>query len=261
MTTSLGITVAPEDGVAATKLMKHADLALYRAKQHGRNTYRFFIEEMNQRAAQCLQLENELRVALERDQFMLYYQPLVHLPDRRVVGLEALLRWHHPQRGILHPAQFISVAEQTGLILPLGEWVLSQVCQDQLRLRDVKPDLGRVMVNLSPRQFHDPKLLQTLPRLFTETGCAAGWLGLEIPEHLLMTENKNAIKVLARLRDLGISLAIDDFGKGFSSLSGLKRLPIDTLKIDPSLLRDIAVNTNDRAISAALIKPRPSAGA
>jgi EAL domain-containing protein (putative c-di-GMP-specific phosphodiesterase class I) len=170
-----------------------------------------------------------------------------------VVGLEALVRWDHPERGILHPDQFISVAEQTGLIVPLGEWILSQVCQDQLRLRDIKPDLGRIMVNLSARQFQDPKLLQILPRLFTETGCAAGWLGLEITEHLLMTETKNAIKVLARLRDLGISISIDDFGKGLASLNCLKRLPIDSIKIDHSLVRDMAVNTNSQAISATLI--------
>jgi diguanylate cyclase (GGDEF)-like protein/PAS domain S-box-containing protein len=253
ITISLGITVAPDDGHETHKLMKHVDLALYRAKQQGRNTYRFFVEDMNRQALQRLTLEYELHQALEQERFTIHYQPVVHLVDRHVVDLEALVRWHHPELGLVAPDQFIKVAEQTGLILPLGEWILSQVCRDQALLRNAYPELGRVMVNLSSRQFLDPSLLQFLARLFTETGCDAKWLGLEITEELLMKESKKGLKVLTLLQDLGIALSIDNFGKGYSSLSYLKQLPIDSLKIDRSFAGNIAENVHNQSITSALI--------
>ena len=253
VTTSLGITVAPNDGIGAGKLMKHVDLALYRAKQQGRNTYRFFVEEMNRHTLQRLELEHKLHQALEQDRFTLYYQPVVHLADQRVVDLEALVRWHHPEQGIVAPDRFINVAEQTGLILPLGEWILSQVCRDQALLRGTYPKLERVTINLSSRQFLDPSLLKFLPLLFSETDCDANWLGLEITEEMLMKDAKRCLKVLTLLHDLGIALSIDDFGKGYSSLSYLKQLPIDNLKIDRSFVGHIDENIHNQSVTSALI--------
>jgi diguanylate cyclase (GGDEF)-like protein/PAS domain S-box-containing protein len=253
VTTSIGITLAPDDGRDPQTLMKNADLAMYRAKERGRDTHQFFSDDMNTRAMERLVLENELRVALRSDQFALYYQPKVQLDTGRVVGLEALVRWHHPERGLLPPDTFIQVAEESGLIVGLGEWSLREACRQLSILHELDGEPVHVAVNLSARQFADPGLRKLVNRALTESSLAPRWLELEITETMLMEDIEEAILTLDALQDLGVALAIDDFGTGYSSLNYLKRLPIDHVKVDRSFVSDIPRNADDMAITAAVI--------
>ena len=253
VTTSIGITLTPDDGRDPQTLMKNADLAMYRAKERGRDTYQFFSDDMNTRAMARLILENELRVALRRDQFALHYQPKVQLDTGRIVGLEALLRWHHPERGLLPPDAFIQIAEESGLIVALGEWSLREACRQLSSLHQLNGELVHVAVNLSARQFADPGLHHLVEQALTESSLAPRWLELEITETMLMEDIEEAILTLDALRELGVALAIDDFGTGYSSLNYLKRLPIDHVKVDRSFVSDIPRNVDDMAITAAVI--------
>jgi EAL domain-containing protein (putative c-di-GMP-specific phosphodiesterase class I) len=230
-----------------------ADTAMYRAKEQGRNTFRFYAAEMNLRALERLTLENALRHALERNELLLYYQPSVELRDGRIAGAEALLRWRHPEWGLIAPARFIPLAEETGLILPIGEWVLRAACEQAQMWQDQGISPLRVAVNLSARQFQQPDLAGLVGRTLAQAGLQASCLELEITESLLMNDLESAVTTLRTLKAMGVQFAIDDFGTGYSSLSYLKRLPLDRLKIDRSFVCDITTDPDDAAIAQAVI--------
>lgn len=250
---SIGITMAPDDGRDASALSKNADLAMYHAKEQGRNRYQFYSDDMNQRAIQRLLLETELRQAMHNQHFMLYFQPQIDLKSMAVIGMEALIRWIHPENGLIPPDQFIPMAEETGLIVPIGVWVLQQSCALAQRL-SIEHDLKlSVAVNLSARQFRDPGLLEAVSQALAEAGLPAQQLELEITESMLMDDIEHAIDILQRLKGLGVALSVDDFGTGYSSLAYLKRLPIDSIKVDKSFVRDIPLDKSDMEITAAVI--------
>lgn len=255
ITTSIGITIGLDDADDANTLLKNADLAMYRAKAHGRDNYQFFSNEMNVELTRQLALEGELRQALQQNQFQLYFQPQMDLKENRLTGYEALLRWVHPQKGFIPPSEFIPVAEDSGLILPIGEWVLRTACEHIRLFREqgLLPENGHIAVNLSPRQFHDPNLLTVIRDLLQTTGIQSRELEIEITESLLMDNVESTIITLNELKDLGIILAIDDFGTGYSSLNYLKRLPIHILKVDRSFVMDIPHDADDMEITAAVI--------
>ncbi len=253
LTVSMGVSLFPRDGNDPATLLKHADAAMYRAKDEGRNVFQFFTQELSISAFERLTLETALRHALERNQLELYYQPQYALGDGHLVGAEALLRWNHPDFGIVSPDKFIPVAEESGLILPIGEWVLRRACSDAKRWRDAGRHLGRVAVNISAVQIQRGNIVATVQQALHDTGLPAAALELEITESVIMQRPEHASRVLHRLRNLGITIAIDDFGTGYSSLSQLKRLPVDRLKIDRSFVRDVVVDSDDEAIVRAVI--------
>jgi EAL domain-containing protein (putative c-di-GMP-specific phosphodiesterase class I) len=250
---SLGIALAPEDGEDVATLIKHADMAMYKAKDQGRNGFRFYSAEMNVKAMERMILESGLRRALERDEFFLCYQPQLDLRSNTLVGMEALLRWKHPDLGLLAPNSFIPLAEETGLIVPIGEWVLRTACRQNKAWQDAGFPCLKVAVNLSARQFRQQNLLQVVLQALQESGLSPEWLELELTESTIMTNPDEALEVLRHLKALGITLAIDDFGTGYSSLSYLKLFPIDSLKIDRTFIRDLTTNRNDAAIAEAII--------
>ena len=253
ITTSIGISLYPYDGTDADTLLKNADTALYRAKEQGRNNYQLYTPAMNARAFERLAMENSLRKALERQQFLLHYQPQVDIVTGKIVGMEALVRWQHPDLGLVYPAEFIPLAEETGLIVALGEWVLRTACaQNRLWQRAGLPQLS-VAVNLSARQFQHHGLVDTIARILRETGIDPRTLEMEITETIAMQNADFTNVVLRHLKDMGVHVAMDDFGTGYSSLSYLKKFPIDTLKIDQSFVRDIHTDPNDAAIANAVI--------
>ena len=253
ITTSIGIALYPYDGEDTDTLLKNADTALYRAKEQGRNNYQLYTPAMNARAFERLALENSLRKALERREFLLHYQPQVQLLSGQITGTEALLRWQHPDLGLVYPAEFIPLAEETGLIVSLGEWVMRTACvQNQAWQRAGLPPMT-VAVNLSARQFQHHDLVETVQRILKETEMAAQWLELEITESIAMQNADYTIVVLRELKDMGIQISMDDFGTGYSSLSYLKKFPIDTLKIDQSFVRDLNSDPSDAAIAKAVI--------
>ncbi|MBI2295801.1 MAG: EAL domain-containing protein, partial [Betaproteobacteria bacterium] len=250
---SIGISCYPHDGSDPQTLLKNADAAMYRAKEAGRDTYRFFAAEMHTVALDLLVMTNNLRLALERDELLLHYQPVVDLASGKVTALEALLRWKHPELGMIPPVRFIPVAEDSGLIVPIGEWVLKQACA-QMKAWEAKGIAPRrIAVNLSARQFKQKDLPQHIAAILDETGLAPQRLELEITESMVMQDPAEAEKVLGQLHEMGIALAIDDFGTGYSSLSYLKRFPIDFLKIDRSFVRDIPGSPDDVAIARAIV--------
>lgn len=252
---SIGITLTPEDSSDANTLMKNADMAMYKAKEMGRNTYQFFSEEMNRSVLEHIELENELSEALATGQFVLTYQPKVSLFNFSLTGLEVLLRWQHPERGLIAPDRFIPIAEESGQILAIGQWVLEQACLQMGALRQEFTFLqtAKVAVNLSSRQFSDSKLLERIKSALEAAQLPANNLELEITESTLMEDVEGAIEIMQKMKQLGISIAIDDFGTGYSSLSYIKRFPIDVLKVDRSFVMDIPADQNDMAITAAVI--------
>lgn len=253
LSASIGIALFPGDGAEVDTLLKHADTAMYGAKEAGRHTYRFFVPEMNARATQRLQMENDLRRALERNELVLHYQPQIEAATGRPYGCEALVRWVHPQRGMVPPDHFIPLAEETGLIAPLGEWVLREACHQQVRWRAAGlPDLI-VAVNISALQFRKRDFVPMVARMLEETGADPACLELEITESALMAPDEDLHARLQDLVDLGLTLALDDFGTGYSSLSYLKRLPIARLKIDRSFVDDLPGNAEDAAVTAAAL--------
>jgi diguanylate cyclase (GGDEF)-like protein/PAS domain S-box-containing protein len=253
VTASIGISLYPEDGVDAESLVKNADTAMYRAKEQGRDNYQLYTPAMNARAVERLALENSLRQALARKELLLHYQPLLDLGTGRVHGVEALLRWQHPERGLVPPSDFISIAEVTGLILPMGFWILRTACAQARAWHDLGHPNLTVAVNLSARQFSQPDLGGQVKQALEETGLPARYLDLEITETNAMQNAEATIHTLRELKALGVRVSIDDFGIGYSSLNYLKRLPIDTLKIDQSFVRDITTDPDDAAIATAVI--------
>jgi diguanylate cyclase (GGDEF)-like protein/PAS domain S-box-containing protein len=250
ITASVGIAAFPGDGADAETLIGAADAAMYRAKQSGRNAYQFFTAEINQRSRARAQMGIELRRALEREEFMLVYQPKYTLADRRMCGAEALLRWRHPERGLVSPAEFIPVLEETGLIVPVGEWVIGRACED---LKTSLKNLP-VAINLSARQFRQPDLHERIRTLVQAAGVDPALIELEITESQLMQDPDNAIRVMRALCDAGIRLAIDDFGTGYSSLAYLTRFPVSALKVDRSFVKDMASDKADATIVRTIIE-------
>ncbi|GGC08894.1 hypothetical protein GCM10011352_39080 [Marinobacterium zhoushanense] len=253
VTVSIGITLIGIDAMDVSSLLRNADLAMYRAKHIGRNTYQFYSPEMNAEARRALTLEHDLRQALDRNELKLVYQPQIDLLSGNLVGMEALLRWEHPIEGPISPSEFIPMAEETGLIIPIGRWVLLQACRQALRIRGSIGDHFRVAVNLSARQFDDLGLHATVATVLRETGLPAEALELEITEGLMMDNFTHSVEVLRKLRHLGVTLAIDDFGTGYSSLSYLKKMPVQVLKIDRSFVQDIPDDRDDVAITSTII--------
>jgi diguanylate cyclase (GGDEF)-like protein/PAS domain S-box-containing protein len=254
VTASVGIGLYPHDGVDAQSLLKNAGAALYRAKQQGGNNFQFYTADMNERALKRLALENSLRSALERREFAVYYQPQVNINTGRVVGMEALVRWRHPELGLVSPSEFIPLAEDTGLIAPIGEWVLRTACAQTKAWLDCGFAPLHIAVNLSPRQFQQPDLLSMIERHLKETGLDPRYLELEVTESSVMKNPESAISTLRELKAMGIKISIDDFGSGYSSLSYLKHLPIDVLKIDQSFVTDMTTDPKDAAIVMATIQ-------
>ena len=250
---SIGITVFPDDGDAPGTLIMNADAAMYRAKEQGRDNFQFFTREMNERALARVQMESQLRRAIERSEFILHYQPRIDLATGTICGFEALLRWNHPDRGVVSPAEFIPVLEDTGLILPVGEWVIGEACRRMVEWRRAGLSVPPVAVNLSARQFQQKDLESSVRRIVAETGADATLLQFEITESLLMDDPAAAARTLRGLRDSGVKLSVDDFGTGYSSLAYLKRFPLDALKIDRAFVRDIATDPEDAAIALAII--------
>ena len=250
---SIGIAMYPEDGVDGASLLKNADIAMYGAKASGRNNYRFYSSDINAHSLERLALENELRQAVARREFEVHYQPKVDIPSGRIAGAEALVRWRHPQRGMLLPGEFICVAEDVGLISSIGSFVLDTVCADIARWRDAGLPPMRVAINLSAQQFADSRLIDNLNQVLQQTGCDPELLEFEITESVVMTSPGKALQLLEQIKDYGITLAIDDFGTGHSSLAYLKRFPVDSVKIDCTFVRDIAKDPNDVAIIKAII--------
>jgi diguanylate cyclase (GGDEF)-like protein/PAS domain S-box-containing protein len=254
VTSSIGIGLYPNDGADAQGLLKSAGSALYRAKQLGGNAYQFYTADMNERALHRLALENQLRWALERKEFVVYYQPQVNIDTGKIMGMEALVRWQHPELGLVPPAEFIPLAEDTGLIMPIGEWVLRTACAQTRAWQDCGFKNLHVAVNLSPRQFQQPDLLLLIERALKDAGLDPSSLELEVTESSVMKNAESAIDTLRELRAMGIRISIDDFGSGYSSLSYLKHLPIDVLKIDQSFVRDMTSDPKDAAIAMAIIQ-------
>ena len=252
-TASIGVTFFPTDATEVTGLIRNADVAMYRAKEDGRNKYHLFTADLNARAVERLSIETALRHALDREELFLCYQPKVNLQTGRVLGVEALVRWQHPHRGIVSPDEFVPVAEETGLIVPVGEWVLRQACEDALRWSRSGVEDVNVAVNLSARQFRQGDLLKTVDNIFCELSFDPNRLELEITESLLMDDTEASEVALYDLKAFGLSIYLDDFGTGYSSLAYLKKFPIDGLKIDRSFIRDIPGDVDDEAITRAIV--------
>ncbi|MEK7737478.1 MAG: GGDEF domain-containing phosphodiesterase, partial [Pseudomonadota bacterium] len=253
ITCSIGYALVPTDGNTVEVLLKNADMALYRAKEQGRNNVQRYIPELNEKAMQRLELDNDLRRALENGEFFLCYKPQIDLINKRIIGMETLIRWRHPQRGLISPANFIPMAEEVGLIVPIGSWVLRTACAQAKAWEDAGLPQIKLSVNLSARQFIQPDLAATVRLILAETGFPPEHLELELTESLIMHNAELFIATLRSLKEIGIELAIDDFGTGYSSLSYLKRFPIDRLKIDQSFIRDIHTDPDSAAISQAVI--------
>jgi diguanylate cyclase (GGDEF)-like protein/PAS domain S-box-containing protein len=253
ITTSIGISIYPEDGKTVADLTKNADAAMYQAKEQGRNNYRYYTSELTRTAFERLLLETELRSALKKDQLLLYYQPQISLKDGQMTGAEAVLRWHHPRLGIIPPARFIPLAEESGLIHEIGHWVLREACEQTRYLYKQGLFQGRMAINLSVRQIMQTDLILRFEQIIAESDCPPDMLQLEVTEGIFMGQMQHSVPVLDVFKKLGVSIAIDDFGTGYSSLSYLKQLPIDKLKIDRSFIRDLPSDSDAIAITQAII--------
>ncbi|MHA4870976.1 bifunctional diguanylate cyclase/phosphodiesterase [Duganella sp. PWIR1] len=250
---SIGVAVYPHDGADAETLLMNADAAMYRAKEKGKNNCQFYTREMNASIEEKLVLLEGLRSALEEEQFSLVYQPKVDLHDGRVFGVEALVRWNHPEHGTIGPDRFIPLAEESGMIVALGDWVLRTACAQNRAWQDAGLAPLCISVNVSPRQFEDPRLVERVQQALDDTGLAPQWLELEVTEGVIMRDLQQAVAKMAQVRAMGVSLSIDDFGTGYSSLSALKSFPISTLKIDKSFVRDLGRSSGDEAIASSII--------
>jgi diguanylate cyclase (GGDEF)-like protein len=254
MSTSIGISLYPNDGTEMETLVKQADTAMYYAKEQGKNNYQFYTAGLNIKANQLLSTENSLRKALARGEFILHYQPQVDIESGCIVGLEALIRWNSAEQGIVPPFSFIPIAEETGLILPIGEWVLRTACvQNKAWQEQGYPHL-RMSVNISARQFRELKFVELVEGILKETGLDAQWLEIEITESIAMENSNASVEMLSRLKNLGVQISIDDFGTRFSLLNYLRRMPIDTLKIDQSFIQDISSGENGEEVVTAIIQ-------
>ncbi len=253
ITPSIGVAISPVDGDGVDALLRNADTAMYQAKEQGRNHYQFFAAEMNRNVNDRLAMETSLRWALDREELLLHYQPRVNLTTGCITGMEALLRWQHPVTGLIPPVKFIPLAEQTGLIIPIGAWVLRTACRQCKQWLDQGLAPLQVSVNLSVRQFKQPNLVEMIQDILRETGLDGQYLELELTESLLMENVEEVIRKLQSLKEMGISLSIDDFGTGYSSLSYLRRFPVDELKIDKSFVDDITCNADGATIVTTII--------
>lgn len=253
VTPSIGISMYPDDGCSPEMLLKGADSAMYKAKEKGRNQYHFYSEDLTSKAMERLQIETNLHQALSKGEFIVYYQPQIDLRTRKITGAEALLRWEHSELGLVSPAKFMPSAEDTGLIVEIGEWVLLQACRQAVEWIEASPDFKSISVNISGKQIQHPDFVRQVKKAIEETGIRPETLELEIAENFIMSQAEHAIAVLDELRRLNVRLAIDDFGTGYSSLNYLKRFPIDTLKIDQSFIRGLPDDANDVAIARAVI--------
>ncbi len=251
-TVSIGIALYPKDDQTGERLVESADTAMYRAKDLGRNRYAFFTQEMNDRVESQLVLEAGLQRAVRNDEFVLHYQPRVAAATRRVVGVEALLRWQHPERGLVPPGEFIPLLEESGLIVPVGARVLESACRQNKAWQDAGLPPMRVSVNISSRQFRTGSLEETVREALRASGLAPEWLEIELTESLLVENSEHAVAVMERLKAIGVAISIDDFGTGYSSLGYLKRFPIDSLKIDRSFVKDLRTSATDAAIVDAI---------
>lgn len=250
---SIGIAIYPDDGNEMEVLVRNADTAMYRVKQFGRNHHQFYSSDMSDQTAERLELENDLRKAIKLGELLLYYQPQLDCISGRIVSMEALLRWQHPQRGLVFPDSFIPLAEETGLIVEIGEWVLRAACIQNKKWQDMGYAHMPIAVNLSMRQFEQDCLVEATVEILKETGLSAQWLELELTEGVFLHNVKRASLVLKKLRSLGVVVSIDDFGTGYSSLSQLRRLPIDRIKVDRSFIQGVPKDSDDAAIVAAII--------
>jgi diguanylate cyclase (GGDEF)-like protein/PAS domain S-box-containing protein len=253
ITASIGIVTYPEDGTDVDTLMKHADFAMYHAKDNGRDNRQFFKRDLNMRARARQSLENGLRRALERAELVLHYQPKLNLQSGAIVGVEALIRWLHPEFGLVPPADFIPIAEESGLIVPIGRWVIAEACHQARAWQDIGLAPIRIGINISAVELRAKDFVKFMNRILAETGLASRLLELELTETFLMQDSTSTSAVLHALKALGLHLALDDFGTGYSSLNHLKRFPIDTLKIDRSFVQGITTNSDDASIVAAVI--------
>ena len=250
---SIGISLYPDDGITVDELMRNSDAAMYRAKQRGKNSYHFYTSDLTDVASESLKLESSLRLALERGEFVLHYQPKWNIHTGAITGIEALLRWQHPERGLIGPAAFLNTLEDCGLILPVGKWILQAACHQAQKWRTEGLPAIQMSVNLSGQQITEGDLLQTITDILAESGMDPHTLELELTEGFIMQQPDEAIELLNSLRERGISIAIDDFGTGYSSLSYLKHLPVQKLKIDRSFVRDIPADSDDMAITSAIV--------
>ncbi|HUW76664.1 MAG TPA: EAL domain-containing protein, partial [Gallionella sp.] len=253
VTASVGISTYPQDGLDEQSLTKNADVAMYKAKEEGKNNFQFYSEKMNADSLERLTLESDLRHALERNQFQLYYQTKRDIRSGLITGMEALLRWQHPDLGMVAPMRFIPLAEETGLIVPIGKWVLRVACMQNVAWQNLGLAPLNMGVNLTARQFFDGNLLIDLTKILAETGMDAHFLELEISEGLLMRDAEKAMRVFRDIKDIGVRIAIDDFGICYSSLASLKKFQIDTIKIDHSFIRDVTSVAEDKALTEAII--------
>jgi len=253
ITCSIGLASFPRDGEDTETLLSNADVAMYRAKSSGRNNFQFYAKEMNTATSERLSLQNDLWHALKRDEFYLNYQPQINLNTGKIVGMEALIRWRHPQLGIIPPLNFIPLCESDGLIVPIGEWVLEKACQDNVQLQRLGLSPIRVAVNLSARQFEQKNILEIVMSALEKTALDPCYLELEVTESMVMHNVEEVIDVLKRFSSSGVQLSLDDFGTGYSNLAYLKRFPLDRLKIDKSFIDDIGSDANDAVISASII--------
>ena len=253
VTCSIGVALYPDDGDNAQTLLKHADSAMYRAKERGRNNFQFFTAELNALIRERFELENKLRRALEREQFALEYQPRIDMQTGRIIGVEALLRWYIDGEAVAAPSKFVPVAEEIGLIVPIGKWVLHSACAQNKAWQDAGLPPVMMSVNVSARQFRQDHFIQTIAEILRSTGLEPRYLEIELTESAVMHDAEQFIAMLAQLKQLGVSIAVDDFGTGYSSLSYLKRFPVDRLKVDRSFVLDIATDVDDAAIVRAII--------
>lgn len=253
LTGSIGVAIFPNDGKSVTELLKNSDMAMYHAKGDGRNNVQFFDEVMNEKAVELLEMENDLRYAIERGELELYYQPQLSAKDCSMQGVEALLRWNHAEKGLIPPDHFIPIIEDTGLIIPIGEWVLRQACTQIVKWTEQGVPVKRMAINVSAHQFKQPEFVDLVQRIISETGVNASKVELELTESILMDNLELTLEVLTRLRSMGVRMAIDDFGTGYSSLNYLKQFPVDTLKIDKSFISGLPENADDAQITRTIM--------
>jgi EAL domain-containing protein (putative c-di-GMP-specific phosphodiesterase class I) len=253
VTSSMGIAVYPHDGQDGETLLKNADAALYLVKDKGRNDYQYYTLTINSQASELLVLENQLHYALERDQFVVYYQPQINTKTGAIAQMEALVRWQHPELGLVSPGIFIPIIEQNGLIVSIGEWVMKTACRQLKAWQNMGFSELKIGINLAARQLRDRNLVQTVSNILADTGLAPACLELEVTETTAMQDVQANQAILLDLAQMGINLAIDDFGTGYSSLSYLRQFPFHTLKIDQSFVRDLLTNPKDTAIVSAIV--------